>query len=345
MTTNNESNVNNINKPVIKAALAPMAGFTDSIFRRLCSDHGAAEVVSEMISSIALTMNDRKTGSLAAISAGEAPVVLQLFGHDPSTMARAADILLSGDFSGCSYATAPAGIDINMGCPVKKIFSSGDGSALMREVALAEKITAAVKEVCVKHGVPLSVKFRLGVDEAHMNYCEFGVALARAGADKITLHCRTRSQFYAPSAEPSHCGKLHEALTQAGLRNRVILAGNGDIETYEDAAKYIALGCDEVAIGRGALGNPWLFTALSAPERYVPPTIDDRLKTVRQFVTDVVALRGEVNGVRESRSRGAYFIRDIRGAAQVRDRLNHAESLDAFLAILDELQEAVKSNL
>lgn len=345
MAINNENNVNKINKPIIRASLAPMAGFTDSVFRRLCSDQGAAEVVSEMISSVALTMNDRKTGTLAAISPGEAPVVLQIFGHDPDTMARAADILLSGDFAGCSYATPPAGIDINMGCPVKKIFSSGDGSALMRDTALAAKITAAVKEVCLKHNVPLSVKFRLGVDEAHMNYCDFGVALARAGADKITLHCRTRSQFYAPSAEPSHCGKLHEALIEAGLRGGVTLAGNGDIESYEDAAEYISLGCDEVAIGRGVLGNPWLFTALADPDRYVAPTIDDRIATVRQFVADVVALRGEINGIRESRSRAAYFIRDIRGAAQIRDRLNHAETLVAFHAILDELHEAVKNSL
>ncbi|MBE6626636.1 MAG: tRNA-dihydrouridine synthase family protein [Ruminococcaceae bacterium] len=337
MTINNENNVNNINPTAIRASLAPMAGFTDSVFRRLCSDYGAAEVTSEMISSVALTMNDRKTGTLAAISVGEAPAVLQIFGHDPDTMARAADILLSGDFAGCSYATSPAGIDINMGCPVKKIFSSGDGSALMRDTPLAERIVDSVKDICEKHGVPLSVKFRLGVDEAHINYCDFGVALARAGADKITLHCRTRSQFYAPSAQPAHCGNLHEALSEAGVRGRVILAGNGDIETYADAARYIALGCDEVAVGRGALGDPWLFTALSAPERYVPPTIDDRIATVKQFVSDVVALRGEVCGIRESRSRAAYFIRDIRGAAQIRDRMNRAENLCDFLAILDEI--------
>ena len=336
MTAINENNVNNINSPVIRASLAPMAGFTDSVFRRLCSVFGAAEVVSEMISSVALTMNDRKTGALAAIGEGEAPTVLQIFGHDPDTMARAADILLSGDFTGCSYATPPAGIDINMGCPVKKIFSSGDGSALMRDTTLAAKITASVKEVCQKHGVPLSVKFRLGVDEEHMNYCEFGVALARAGADKLTLHCRTRAQFYAPSAEPAHCEKLHEALLCAGLRDKVTLVGNGDIECYSDAARYISLGCDEVAIGRGALGDPWLFTALSDPAGYAPPTMDERIATVKQFVLDVVAKQGEVCGIRESRSRAAHFIRGVRGAAQIRDRLNRAETVGEFLGILDE---------
>ncbi len=337
MTANNENIVNNINSPVIRASLAPMAGFTDSVFRKLCSHYGAAEVVSEMISSVALTMNDRKTGELAEIGVGEAPVVLQIFGHDPETMARAADILLSGSFSGCSYAAPPAGIDINMGCPVKKIVSSGDGSSLMADPDLAARITAAVKNVCVKHSVPLSVKFRLGLDENRMNYCEFGVALARAGADKITLHCRTRAQMYAPSADPGHCGLLADALEAAGLRRKVVLCGNGDICSTDDAQRYLDYGCDEVAVGRGALGDPWLFSALADPARYTPPTVDRRIAAVKQFVTDVVALKGEVRGVRESRSRAAYFIRGIRGAAQIRDRLNHAETLTEFLAILEDV--------
>ena len=337
MTDITINNVNITNTPVIRASLAPMAGFTDSVFRRLCSGYGASEVTSEMISAVALTMNDRKTGALAEITQGEAPSVLQLFGHDPEIMARAADILLRGEFSGCSYASPPAGIDINMGCPVKKIFTSGDGSALMKDADLAVRITSAVKEVCVKHGVPLSVKFRLGIDEEHMNYREFGIALARAGADKITLHCRTRAQMYAPSAEPDHCRILHEALVDAGLREGVTLCGNGDICSPSDAQRYIDCGCDEVAVGRGALGDPWLFSAIRDPKSFTPPTVSERIAAVKQFVTDVVALKGEVIGIRESRSRAAYFIRGIRGAAQLRDRLNHAESLADFIKILDEI--------
>lgn len=333
MTSILENKVNLPNKP-IRASLAPMAGYTDSVFRKICADFGAAEVVSEMISAVALTMNDNKTGRLARIDKGEAPVILQIFGHDPDVMARAAEILLSGNFSGCEYAAQPAGIDINMGCPMKKIVSGGDGSALMKSPELAERITAAVKNVCEKHSVPLSVKFRLGWNEDNINYTDFGLSVARGGADKITLHCRTREQMYAPSARPEACRNLKDALASCGFGN-VALVGNGDIASYDDALRYIELGCDEVAVGRAATGDPWLFSALSSPSTYTPPTWDERIDRVKSFVTDVVADRGELCGIRESRSRAAAFVKGARGSAKIRDSLNRAETLTEFLEILE----------
>ena len=166
----------------MKVSLAPMAGYTDSAFRRIAGEMGADYAVSEMISAVALVMKDEKTASLAKIGEGEPPVVLQIFGHDPDTMAEAAEILLSGRYPGCSYAAPPAGIDINMGCPVKKIVSNGDGSALMLDPDRAARIVSRVKEVCARRSVPLSVKFRMGYDS--LTAPEFARAVADAGGGR-----------------------------------------------------------------------------------------------------------------------------------------------------------------
>lgn len=326
----------NKNNPTPRYPLAPMAGYTDASFRRICSDFGASYVVSEMISAMAMVMRDKKTAALAKIAPGEAPVVLQLFGHDPAVMAQAAEMLLSGSYHGCSYAAAPAGIDINMGCPVKKIVTSGDGSALMRSIPTASAITAAVKEVCVKHNVPLSVKFRAGWDESSINAPEFAVALAKSGADRLTVHCRTREQMYAPSARPEIAGAVVNALREAGLSTPV--TGNGDVDSPESAQRYIDLGCDEAAVGRSALGNPWLFRQLTAPDAYTPPTTDEIITLILTFVEDVVREKGEEVGIRESRGRAAHFLKGMRGSAKIRDALNHCGTYDQFAAVLTQLR-------
>ncbi|MBE6542320.1 MAG: tRNA dihydrouridine synthase DusB [Ruminococcaceae bacterium] len=328
---------NQTNTHAIPAALAPMAGFTDSVFRKICTELGAKYTVSEMISAVAMTMGDSKTAELAKITEGEAPVVLQIFGHDPAIMARAADMLLSGNYKGCSYAALPAGIDINMGCPVKKIVTSGDGSALMKNIALAREITARVAEACAKYNTPLSVKFRLGWDENSIIAPQFAAEIAAAGAQKITLHTRTREQMYAPSADPDQTRIVAKALANSG-NGHVILVGNGDIESYADARKYIDNGCSEVSVGRGALGDPWIFSALSDPENFIPPTTAERKALVIRFVEEVVELKGEVVGIRESRGRAAHFIKGMRGSAKIRDRLNHANTLSEFVSVLGDIE-------
>lgn len=324
-------------KPAITASLAPMAGFTDCVFRRICANFGAAYTVSEMISAMAMVMGDRKTAEIAEITEGEAPVVLQLFGHDPEVIAKAAAMLLDGSFNGCRYAAPPAGIDLNMGCPVKKIVTTGDGSALMKNVDLARRITSAAAEVCEKRGVPLSVKFRLGWDESSINAPEFAAAIAQSGAKKITLHTRTREQMYAPSADPARAADVYAALADAGYADKVTLVGNGDIDGYDSAAVYLANGCSEIAVGRAALGNPWIFAELSNPVHFVKPTIVEIVNQVIGFVHGVVELKGEEVGIRESRGRAAHFIKGLRGSASVRDRLNHACTLKEFEAILRDI--------
>lgn len=317
----------------ITTSLAPMAGYTDAPFRRICSEMGADYVVSEMISAMAMVMGDKKTADLAKIHPGEAPVILQIFGHDPAVMAKAADLLLSGNYPGCSYAAAPVGIDINMGCPVKKITSNGEGSALMKNIPLARDITSAVAEVCAKHNVPLSVKHRLGWDDDSLCAAEFARAMAEAGAAKITLHTRTREQMYAPSANPDACIPVAQSLK--GLN--VPLVGNGDIESLADAQRYLDCGCTEVAIGRAALGNPWLFAQMKDPEHFTPPTLDEIVALVARFVTELAQEKGETVGIRESRGRAAYFIRGMRGSAKIRDSLNHCDTLKDFLTVLESI--------
>ncbi len=326
----------------VTASLAPMAGYTDSVFRRLCSSMGAAYTVSEMISAVALTYNDRKTAELARIESADEKCVLQIFGHDPLIMAKAAEILLSGSFTSRYYAAPPLGIDINMGCPVKKIFCSGDGSALMADETRAAEITERCAEVCARHGVPLSVKIRLGTDNEHINAPSFAAAMANAGANKITLHTRTRTQMYSPTATPSYCAAVRQSLDMTG--KNTTLCGNGDILSRADALEYLGYGCDEIAVGRGALGNPWIFRELAEGESYTPPDVDEIIETSVKLVEDIVALKGEVSGVRESRSRAAYFIKGIRGAAAVRDELNHADSLARFTESLKKLRNNLGNN-
>lgn len=322
-----------------------MAGYTDAAFRRICSSLGADFVVSEMISSVALVMSDRKTGELAKITPGEAPVILQLFGHDPETMAKAADLLLSGSFRGCSYSAPPAGIDINMGCPVKKIVTSSDGSALMRDPALASRIASAVKEVCVRYGVPLSVKFRSGWNKDSLNAPEFALAMAESGADRITVHCRTKEQMYAPSADPSMAGKVCRTLREAGYSlDKLEIIGNGDVDSPSSAAVYLDHGCTGVAVGRAALGNPWIFSQLKDPDHFTPPTRDGILETVIRFVEDVVREKGEFIGVRESRGRAACFVKGMRGSARLRGDLNHCETLKDFVDRLEQFRRQDDEN-
>ena len=319
----------------ITASLSPMAGYTDAPFRRICSSFGTAYTVSEMISSVAMVRNDRKTAALAKIESGEAPCVLQIFGHEPEIMARAAEMLLSGNFNGCDYSSPPAGIDINMGCPVKKIVSSHDGCAMMTDVKNSAHVVSAVSEVCARHGVPLSVKIRLGMDDSSINAPMFAAEMVRAGAGKITLHCRTREQMYMPSAMPEYCAMVREEMDR--VNPGAILVGNGDIESLSDAKKYLSYGCSEVAIGRGALGFPWIFKALSSPEDFIPPSQEEIIELAVNFVSEVVRLKGEEVGIRESRGRAAHFIKGMRGSASVRERLNHASTEEEFREILLEL--------
>ncbi len=310
------------------AILAPMAGFTDAPFRVLCSRLGCDMSVSEMISAKAMVYRDKKTATLAKIAEGEAPVSIQLFGHEPDVMAEAACMVAEGSFEGCSFAKPPVAIDINMGCPVKKIYSSGDGSALMRDPELCGRLV----EAAGKCGLPVTVKIRAGITAHAKNAVEVAAACAEAGAFAVCVHGRTREQMYAPGVDLDIIAAVRDALPKS-----VYVIGNGDVKDLESAKHMVSYtGCDGVMIGREALGNPWVFAEIaSGGDGYTPPTFEQRIETAAALIREICEEKGEFNGVRESRGRAAHFIKGLRGAAEMRAALNQAETLEQVMRILE----------
>jgi nifR3 family TIM-barrel protein len=310
------------------AFLAPMAGFTDAPFRLLCTRLGCDMSVSEMISAKAMVYRDKKTATLAKIEAGEAPVSIQLFGHEPEVMAEAACMVAEGSFEGCDFAAPPVAIDINMGCPVKKIVSSGDGSALMKTPELCGKLVEGAK----KCGLPVTVKIRAGFTADTKNAVEVARICADAGAKAVCVHGRTREQMYAPGVDLDIIAAVRSALPKD-----VYVIGNGDVKDLKSARAMVEYtGCNGVMIGREALGNPWVFAEIaSGGQNYYPPTPEDRLRTAADLIRCICEKNGEYNGVRESRGRAAHFIKGLRGAAEMRASLNSAETLSDVMNILD----------
>lgn len=324
--------MNNIGKK-IPLILAPMAGFTDAPFRLLCRRFGADRTVTEMISAQAMVYKDQKTAVLAKIPEGDVHCAIQIFGHDPAVMGEAAAMLASGEYSGCTYAHPPRAIDINMGCPVRKIVTSGDGSALMQNPALCGQIVAAVHRAVQPYGLPVTVKIRAGWDSAHVNAVEVAAACAENGAVEIAVHGRTRNQMYAPSSD----NRIIRAVRNA-LPDSVSVIGNGDIHSGDDACRMLEeTGCDGIMIGRESLGNPWIFSmvrAVLAGVLYTPPTEEEMRRTAMELIEAIVSDKGEERGVRESRGRAAHFIRGMRGSSRMREQINRAQTLDDLRNIL-----------
>lgn len=306
--------------------LAPMAGFTDVEFREICHDCGAEFSVTEMISAKAVCFGDKKTAELAAIS--NPVTALQLFGHEPCDIETACKRLLEDAADGTHL---PCAIDLNMGCPVKKIVSSGDGSALMRDPELCSRLVSAA--VAGSGDVPVTVKIRAGFDADHKNAAKVALAAVSGGASAVFVHGRTREQFYAPSSDNSVISAVRDVLPP-----HIPVIGNGDITSVEDAERMLGeTGCDGIMIGRAALGDPWLFGRIVAASEGtgVPlPANEERLAMARRLCKAVCERYGEARGVPMCRGRAGHFIRGIAGAAAMRDRLCHAVTLAEAEAIL-----------
>lgn len=304
-------------------ALAPMAGVTDKAFRELCVSHGASFCVTEMVSAKGIIMGDRKSAELMRITDTERPCGIQLFGDNPQIMSEAVlnALLFEPDF-----------IDINMGCPAPKVVKSGGGSALLRNPELAERIVNAVKSVC---SVPVSVKFRIGWDENSKNHISFAKALEAGGADFITLHGRTRAQMYAPPVDL-------EAIAQVKANIQIPVIGNGDIFTPEDAKKmYDSTGCDFIMIGRGAMGNPWIFSQINTYLQngvLLPnPSAEEKMQMMLLHAKKICENKGEKIGICEARKHALWYVKGIRGAAQLRNRFSTIKTLDELKLLAEKV--------
>lgn len=290
-----------------KAVLAPMAGVTDRPFRKLCRQFGAAYCVTEMVSAKALQFKDKKTPLLMRLDQDEHPAAIQLFGSEPDVMAMAAEKAM---------AFSPDAIDINMGCPAPKIANNGSGSALMKDPDLCGRIVEAVSRAV---DVSVTVKIRKGWDESSVNCVEVAKICEEAGAAAICVHGRTRTQMYQPPADWDCIRQVKESV-------KVPVIGNGDVTDAQSAALMLEkTGCDLVMVGRGALGNPWVFQQINVyltdSCRILPgPGFHERMLVMLRHMRALCDDKGEDVGMREARKHVGWYMHGLRGAAEFRRR-------------------------
>lgn len=319
--------------------LAPMAGFSDYSFRRICREHGAKYTVSEMVSAKALCYeqsskkSEYKTAPLAAVKKDEEPMAIQLFGSEPHFVAEAARMIEERSYKGCISDTVPTAIDINMGCPMHKIVGNGEGSALMKNPKLAAQIVYETAKA-LRH-TPVTVKIRAGWDDASKNAPEMAKMLEDAGASLICVHARTKEQMYNPGIDISIIEKVKKAV-------RIPVIGNGDIYTADDAISMInRTGCDGIMIGRGAIGNPYIFDEILAAmngEEYQKPTLDEIIATCIKHIELIREDKGEHTASAEIKKHAAMYIKGVRSAASIRDRIMKTHSTYEIEEILLELK-------
>lgn len=297
------------------AVLAPMAGVSDRAYRELCVRFGAAYCVSEMVSSKALSFNSKKSEELMEISDLERPCGIQIFGDDPKCMADAAKHALENK---------PDIIDINMGCPAPKISSNGSGSALMKNPLLCGEIVKAVTAVT---DIPVTVKIRKGWDDDSVNAVEVAKICESAGAAAITVHGRTRQQYYKPPVDYDIIKAVRESVS-------VPVIANGDIDNAERAKEVMDItGCDLVMIGRATLGNPWIFSQINAylenPNVKIhTPDLEERLGVMIEHIGKMVEYKGEHMAMLQARKLVVGYFKGMKGAAALRNEAGKIKTLD-----------------
>lgn len=296
-----------------KAFLAPMAGVTDMTFRRICKIMGAGLVVTEMVSAKSLYYNDKKAESLTKVHKDESPIALQIFGTDAELLARVIKERIN------SRKDIDI-IDINMGCPVPKLVKKGAGSALMREPKKVRYILNQLVQVSEK---PITVKIRIGWDKASLNAVEIAKIAEEAGVDGITVHGRTRDMLYSGRADWTYIAKIKESVS-------IPVVGNGDVFTPDDGIRLLKeTGCDAVAIGRGALGNPWIFKGINSileGKSYYQPTereiIDMAIKHLNMACRD----KGERIAIRQMKKHLLAYVDRLEAGDRIRARVSRGES-------------------
>ncbi len=303
--------------------LGPMAGVTDLPFRLLCKEQGAGLLCMEMVSAKAILYNNKNTESLLAIHPDETPVSLQLFGSDPKIMSEMAKRIEERPF---------AILDINMGCPVPKVVKNGEGSALMKQPKLVYDIVSAIVKAIRK---PVTVKIRKGFDDEHVNAVEIAKIVEEAGAAAVAVHGRTREQYYSGKADWEIIRQVKEAVS-------IPVIGNGDVTSAQAAeALRKQTGCDGIMVARGAQGNPWIFSELTAYEESgtIPPRPSTEIirDTMLRHARLQMVQKGEAAGIREMRKHVAWYTKGLHGSARLRERINQVESYEELEKILTVL--------
>lgn len=308
-----------------KLWVAPLAGITDQAYRTICKEHGADLLVSEMISADGLVYNKEKSLEYAFFTEDHRPFGMQIFGDNPQIMAQGTEILLKGK---------PDFIDINMGCPVKKVIKRGAGSALMKTPELAYEIVKSIKSVLAGTEIPLSVKFRAGWDSDSINYLEYAEKMCSAGADILILHPRTRSQMFSGASNWDYIKELKSNF-------QIPVVGNGDIRNAFDAVEMLnKTGCDSVMIGRGLIGNPWIFEEIKhfqkTGEQLFISSVQ-KFETIKKHLELAIKWKGERRALPEMRSHLSNYTKGLQGGASARKDINTTLDFDLIIEILHKL--------
>ena len=312
-----------------RVLLAPMAGVTDIAMRTLCREQGADMAFCEMVSAKGLSYANEKTRHLLDVADGEGQVAVQLFGHEPATMAEQAAWVESAMGGALSH------LDVNMGCPVRKIAGKGDGAALMRDPALAARIVSAVSSA-VEH--PVTCKFRRGFDVGDETAPDFARRMEQAGAAAVAVHGRFAAQMYGGQADWGVIERVKRAVA-------VPVVGNGDITSGTDALRMFGqTGCDAVMIARGAQGNPWIFAEVKAAlagKPYTPPTLHERLAMARRHAELLTHREGR--SIVRMRKHACWYVAGLPGAAKARGLFNECTTLEDFDRVFDLLEATATS--
>ena len=308
--------------------LAPMAGITDLPFRILCKEQGAALATTEMVSSKALFHNDEKTTKLLNTTNEQKPISVQIFGSDIETMVY-----------GAKYVEKIADIiDINMGCPAPKVVKNGDGSKLLLNLELAEEIVTEVVKAVNK---PVTVKFRKGWNNENIVAVEAAKIFERAGVAAITIHGRTRADFYSGVADLDIINNVKEAVN-------IPVIGNGDIVDEESAKKMFEYtGVDGIAIGRATFGNPWIFREikhyLKTGSKLEKPSLEEKLETIKRHINMEIEEKGEYTGIREMRKQLSWYVKGLEDSSKMREQINKIETKNEMVQAITEYFNIIKN--